>query len=431
MSTALRTVTGLAPDPALPRRDDLLDEEQVAALLESLAARSGLGAPVTGCVRVRARYRPGESLRATYRLVGEDGSRLVSARMFTAAKAPAKFLLARDEADRQGAPGDAVFLDESLGTVFWVFPQDRKLRGLDRLVDPPAALRDVFGRPWVRSELLAYTPEKAATVRCTDASGATVGFAKVHAGDEGLRSVETLRTVRDLLLPRPGAPVLPEPVGYLPELRMALFSTVPGEPLHHTPRARVPAAMAALGEALGVLHASPTAGLPAFNRFAPDRLATAGELLRQARPDLAELVLDVVVALLAVPHRPAADALLHGDLHPKNVLVHGGDIGLVDLDQAAVGPAAAELGATLARLWCPRPHDTIDPATATAAADALLTSYPRPPSTAELRWYAAAALLVERAVRAVSRVDLATLGDLERVLTTALHWAGDAAEDRA
>ncbi len=430
MSTVLGTSPGLAPDPALPHRDDLLDEQRVAALLASLAGRAGGGAPVTGCVRVRARYRPGESLRATYRLTGEDGSRLVSARMFTAAKAPAKFLRARDEAARQGAPADAVALDESLSTVFWVFPQDRKLRGLDRLVDPPAALRDVFGRPWARSELLAYTPEKAATVRCLDAAGATVGFAKVHAGDEGLRSVETLRTVR-ARLPRSGAPVLPEPVGYLPELRMALFSPVPGEPLHHTPRARVPAAMAALGEALGVLHATPAAGLPAFDRFAPDRLATAGVLLRQARPDLADLALDVVVALLAVPHRPAADALLHGDLHPKNILVHGGDIGLVDLDQAAIGPAAAELGATLARLWCPRPHDTIDPATATAAAEALLTSYPRPPSAAELRWYAAAALLVERAVRAVSRVDLATLGDLERVLTTALDWARDAAEDRA
>ena len=46
------------------------------------------------------------------------------------------------------------------------------------------------------------------------------------------------------------------------------------------------------------------------------------------------------------------------------------------------------------------------------------------PSRADLLWYSAAALLVERAVRAISRVDAAAIGDLERVLVTALRWAG-------
>ena len=422
MSTTVRTAPGLAPDPDLPRRDDLLDEQLVAVRLEGLDREAH---PNTDCVRVRARYRPGESLRTTYRLTDErGGSRLVSARMFTATKAPAKFLLARDEAARQGAPGDSVLLDEAMSTVFWVFPQDRKLRGLDRLTDPPPELRDVFGRPWVRSELVAYTPEKAATVRCSDDAGATVGFAKVHAGDDGRRSVDTLAAVRRSLAPA-GGPTLPEPVGYLPDLRMSLLSPVPGRPLHRLPRADVPAAMALLGEALAVLHGGPTDALPPFTRLAPDRLTTAGVLLQTARPDLADLTGAVVSALLAAPPDPAPVTLLHGDLHPKNVLVHDTGIGLVDLDQACAGPAAAELGGTLARLWCPRPNDPIDAGTAAAAADALLGGYAKAPSPGDLRWYAAAALLVERSVRAVSRVDVATLAELERVLSTALRLATD------
>jgi hypothetical protein len=94
-----------------------------------------------------------------------------------------------------------------------------------------------------------------------------------------------------------------------------------------------------------------------------------------------------------------------------------------------VRPATAELGGTLARLWCPRPGDEIDAGTAEAAADALLGAYDRPPPPDDLRWYAAAALLVERAARAISRVDDAVISDLERVLATALRWAGERRTD--
>jgi hypothetical protein len=61
---------------------------------------------------------------------------------------------------------------------------------------------------------------------------------------------------------------------------------------------------------------------------------------------------------------------------------------------------------------------------ATAAGRALLASYDRPPARDDLLWYAATALLVERAVRAISRIDVAAMADLERVLETALRWAG-------
>ncbi|NUR08666.1 MAG: hypothetical protein HOQ45_16885, partial [Nocardioidaceae bacterium] len=80
-------------------------------------------------------------------------------------------------------------------------------------------------------------------------------------------------------------------------------------------------------------------------------------------------------------------------------------------------------GGLLARLWCPRPRDEIDGGTASAAADALLDAYVDPPRHTDLVWYAAAALLVERAVRAVNRVDADAIRDLEPVLTIALDWA--------
>ena len=70
----------------------------------------------------------------------------------------------------------------------------------------------------------------------------------------------------------------------------------------------------------------------------------------------------------------------------------------------------------------PRPGDEIDADTAEAAGEALLAAYDRPPSLDDLLWYAATALLVERAARAISRLDLPTINDLEGVLATALAW---------
>jgi Ser/Thr protein kinase RdoA (MazF antagonist) len=416
----------LAPDPVLSRRDDLLDEGSVRQVLAELLPT----VPGTQrCERVRARYRRGESLRATYRVGEGPGAKLVSARMFAADRARAKFLQARAAADTRGAPAGSVLFDEALHTVFWVFPEDRKLRGLERLTAPPRAARGLFEVPWVRSDLVAYTPEKAATVRCLASSGDTLGFAKVQHDDEARRSAAVLQAVRRGV--PPGGPLsVPVLVALLPEHHMTVCSPAPGTPLHGLPREAVPDAMARLGAALAVLHGRPPHGLPTVTRLHPDRLAAAGDVVRAARPDLSPLVDELVAALLARPPAPAAPVLLHGDLHPKNVLVHDDGVSLVDLDQAGAGPAAAELGATLARLWRPRPGEQLTQATAARAADALLDAYDHPPGRASLVWHAAAALLVERAARAVSRVDVATLADLDQVLTTARHWARNPMEER-
>jgi len=425
VSTPVREATGLAGDPALPRRDDLLDETVVGPRLGELLAGTH---PVSGtatCTRVRAKYRVGESLRATFRVGDGTVERLVSARMFGSEEAArGQLVRARNAAAAAGGSPECVLLDETLRTVFWVFPQDRKLTGLRHLTEPPAALRHVFGTPWRQSELMAYTPEKAATVRCADGSGATVGFAKVQVGEEGRRSVATLRSARRGLGEADGLH-LPDAVGYVPMHHMALFTAAPGRPLSGLPRAQVPAAMSALGAAVSRLHQQPTNGFGPFTRLDPLSVSGAGALVDAARPDLAALTQSLVNMLLATRRAPGPTALLHGDLHPKNVLVHANGVSLVDLDQAGTGPAAAELGGVLARLWCPRPSDPIDPDTAAIAADALLGAYDRPPAMEDLIWFAAAALLVERAVRAISRVDLDGIAAPEQVLVTASAWLRD------
>jgi aminoglycoside phosphotransferase len=425
MTPAAQLAVMLAPDPLLTRRDDLLDEATVEGALAGLLP----DVPARSCHRVRARYRRGESLRATYLVGTGPDARIVSARMFAADRAEAKFVRARDEAAARGAPAGSVLFDEALRTVFWVFPEDRKLRGTQDLVTPPPAVRALFEDPWVHGDLVAYTPEKAATARCVAASGATLGFAKVQHDDAAQESVAVLRAVR-CLVPA-GAPLrLPAVVAFLPEHHLTVLTPAPGTPLHGLPRAALPQAMARLGAALAVLHGRPVRGFRASTRLAPTGLQAAGDVVRMARPELAPVVDRLVCALLASAPDAGPGVLLHGDLHPKNVLVDADGVSLVDLDQAGAGPAAAELGSTLARLWAPRPGVPTDPATAALAADALLDAYGRPPARPVLVWHAAAALLVERAARAVSRVDVPTLAELDRVLATALQWVRHPEEDR-
>ncbi|HEX2551316.1 MAG TPA: hypothetical protein VHK64_06950, partial [Nocardioidaceae bacterium] len=83
MNSPAQATVALPPDPVLPRRDDLLDDGIVGARLDELLDRARDGR--TGdCSRVRAKYRMGESLRATFRLGRGPGGSLVSARMFPA-----------------------------------------------------------------------------------------------------------------------------------------------------------------------------------------------------------------------------------------------------------------------------------------------------------------------------------------------------------
>jgi Ser/Thr protein kinase RdoA (MazF antagonist) len=95
---------------------------------------------------------------------------------------------------------------------------------------------------------------------------------------------------------------------------------------------------------------------------------------------------------------------------------------LIDLDQAAAGPAAADLGGMLAGLRYCRRVGLCSRAAERALAGAFLAGYaavrPLPPP-AELRWHAAAALLAERALRAVNRVRAEGLLHLGEILDDA------------
>lgn len=365
----------LAPDPVLPGRDALLD-------------------PAT---LVRAKYRIGESLRVVHRA----GGGLVSTRLF---------------------PGGRV--------ERWTFPDDRRLRGLADVLAPApdvAAVAGPAGDRWVAGEVAEYAPERSLTVRAVDRDGAPVAYAKAYApGTVDVAALADRYAAVAAGLAATGLPVAsPRPLGRSADRGLLVLEAMPGERWGDLPPADLAPALRLLGRAVAAVHAmGPGAvpGLRPFGRLAPPRIAHSAELVAAARPDLAGPLAAVAAALAAGPPPGDPAVALHGDCHPKNALVAGGRLALVDLDQAGTGPAGADVGSLLARLRLAVLVGDAGPTDERRLAAAFLDGYAAvrtPPPVASLAWHTAAALVAEQAMRAVNRVRRRVLPVLDQVVAAA------------
>lgn len=417
--TTTTTAGLLAHDPRLPYRDLLLDPE-VAGRRLALRLRSGWAADVSGCELTRVKYRVGESLRVVYRLRVDGDEQLVAARMFTGGASAEIYrkAAARAVPSRSLRP---VARDAELDTVIWTFPNDRKLDNLTALDVVPAGLRGKLPRRWQRSQLVAYAPEKSATARCLDPLGETIAYVKAYALPEAERHARVLEHVRSHPLTS-GRLRVPAVLGRSDSYRMLWLEAIEGRQLAELRGDELARGLEAFGSALAILHGLPATGLAPFARLEVPRLRVAAEVIGRARPELVDVAARLAARLAATRPPEGRPVHLHGDVHPRNVLVDQGRLALIDLDQAGAGQPAADLGSVLARIGQDLELGVLDPAGAAEAGGRFLRAYAatRPlPDAASLRWHTAAALLAERALRAVNRVIPLTLPHLGALLTQA------------
>jgi Ser/Thr protein kinase RdoA (MazF antagonist) len=146
------------------------------------------------------------------------------------------------------------------------------------------------------------------------------------------------------------------------------------------------------------------------------------------RPDLAQLASELYEVLCAQKKDLTETSVcLHGDVHPKNGILLEKSFALIDLDQASVGPAAADLGSMLAALRYGRHIGRLTEAAECTLATAFLNGYQQfgmLPELESLRWHMAAGLFSERAFRAVSRIRIPGLQCLPELLMDAMHVLG-------
>ena len=403
--------SGLAPDPALPQRDLLLDDQQTAARLSLLISRNGPSV-IDSCEKQRIKYRIGESLRVLYRVSVNGCPHLVAAKAFAEPYAQAVAGVSGISEQKS-----AQFVDANIGAAFWMFPNDRKIKHLSLLRDRPEALSSVLVGKWRQSERVAYVPEKCATVRCQNREGQTIAYAKMYATSEGQSVAETYRQLAS------ACTRVVKPLEYSQPHHLLVLEAVPGNRIADLKNNDLSNGFAGLAQALANLHSTPIPNqLPRFHRHDSDRLRNCTRIIGMARPDIASVANELERELRSTI--PSAEPLvcLHGDVHPKNGIALNELVTLIDLDQSAAGPAAADLGSMLALLHYNWRIGLITRRRERELASTFLDAYAESrqlPAQRSLSWHTAAALLSERALRSVNRIRPEGLRHLSQLLNDA------------
>ena len=400
----------LAADPALPQRDLLLDESVMKEYLSRLVARKGDFA-IEDCERLRTKYRIGASLRVLYEIGGSGRSYRIAARAFPRTHLMTNRITSASEIHAA-----------ELNTMFWIFPHDRKIKQLAVLNEIPEELREIAGEVWTRSRIVGHAPEKSVTAQCLARNNKVLAYAKIYAGDEGRDFFNTYVHLAEL---RSEHLQVPSAITYSEKHRLLLLEAVSGVALSALAPAQRGSAFFQLGRALKQLHATtPPASLPQSTRFTPEALTRTAATISEARPDVAALVQRLTGKLVAQheTYSTGEQVFLHGDVHPKNFLLAGERLCLLDLDQAAIGSAAVDLGSVIAGLHCDACIGSLTWRDAASLTRAVLAGYGalNARDTIEpLRWHVAAALLNERALRAVTRIRTLVLQKLPQLLQIA------------
>jgi Ser/Thr protein kinase RdoA (MazF antagonist) len=202
---------------------------------------------------------------------------------------------------------------------------------LERIVGAPVELEQLKHKPGRRRTLRAHGPERTAIVKLYASDRAATVAARVAALADG-----------------PPEPALPRVLACEPGDRMVVLSEVQGRPLSGALLGGDAASCRRAGEALGRWHR-------AWRGRAPDPL----------RRHSAERELEILdrragalsPGLAADLHTAAGDlaepwdcrTVVHRDLYEEQILL-GERVGLIDLDDAALGPPELDAGNLLAHV---------------------------------------------------------------------------------
>ncbi|MGE0881818.1 MAG: hypothetical protein AB7L13_10385 [Acidimicrobiia bacterium] len=141
------------------------------------------------------------------------------------------------------------------------------------------------------------------------------------------------------------APIAPRSLGCDRSGHVSLVRFTPGETYDQLDDDRFVAVAGGIGDALRRLH---TADIAFDRSWTFDDEVT--QLRRRMLPEMEAAVAEATRRWAGL----ADDALVtaHRDFHPRQVVVDGDHVRLVDLDDAANAPAGLDLGNFTAHLWC-------------------------------------------------------------------------------
>lgn len=204
---------------------------------------------------------------------------------------------------------------------------------LERLLGAPVALEE-----------LKHKPGRRRTLRAAGSRGRAI--VKIYASDRASTVAARLRFLSD----GPCEPRVPRVLAVEPSAHAVVLSEVPGHPLREAILNGETAACRRAGEVLGCWHGfwreRPVS--PALARHSIDREFTILRSRSQEAPRRLREAARPVLRALGNEDWPL-DTVVHRDLYEEQIVL-GDEVGLIDLDDAAVGPAELDLGNLFAHI---------------------------------------------------------------------------------
>jgi len=421
----------LPQDRALPHLARALDVHAMAEVFaDELRAHGG---QLESCSIERVKYRPNRNCTLSYLLRLRHGpagpvlEQRVAARLCSGGDSVRRIARASAAPLHPSLAGPALRLLPALDMLTWWWPNDAKL-GAPHVLADTATLRERVLPELVailsdgrgsfvdhRMEIVQYVPEQRLTARvdlCWQAGGSRFEqrvYAKAGHEPEGGTAHDILRTLQASPAWQAGRLRTPRALLWQAPLGLRWQQGLPGRALLDLPAAEAARMVTPLGAQLAALHSTSVA-------------AAAGDLTRanlcRRLLQVAEVLGDALPASRSALRRAvehltdglrwldgAALVTLHGDLHPRNVLVDGDQLALIDLDDVHRGPALLELGAWMAEGMYRATLVGAAPTRDQSAWQALLEGYVGAggtrPAPQALAWACAWNLLSQRAWRCV------------------------------
>lgn len=214
-------------------------------------------------------------------------------------------------------------------------------------------LADALATPPEGARIMRHKPGKRAIIRYPVAAGATLGKMNRKGLDRFAIALHGRLRAAGFDGSDPLRVEVPQVIGQSEEMGLWLMPELPGRSLTALLEGRETEAFRRCGAMLARLHGAPVA---AGRDWTPAQeagvLTRAMDQAAGARPDLAAdlrgIGADLAARLLALP--PAQPALLHRDFYPDQVLVQPDRLVLLDLDLAAIGDPAVDIGNFIAHL---------------------------------------------------------------------------------
>ena len=214
-------------------------------------------------------------------------------------------------------------------------------------------LDDDFQAESAGCEVLRAHPDRfVMQVRARAASGNERTYAlKVYLHDFGEKMWELGRQVGAHYPPHLDGPILP--IRYVPKWRALVFPWIEGKRMSEVVDERKPEMLRRAARLAANLHRTPVDGVPPLTpgMVVADALDRC-QRLRYRWPSMAPTIDRLMLALqqAAAARDPAEPALIHGDLAASQFLWTGERLVLLDLDMAAWGDPAYDVGHFLGQL---------------------------------------------------------------------------------